>query len=174
VKKKPPFRPGPLVHFDDPPLAKSPFKRRYSHRDVFRIDTTTDSDRSRIQSPSLKFKTEVAPIPSFRRVLKLLDRCGFDWVRSYHGPPLGIEADPDKLPSIEHIDKTLATAKDKRVPFGGLSAVLVYKNYQRIRATVKVSGKDLTKVKIKVKGPVMKADWKEFRRLVKKRFDVEL
>jgi hypothetical protein len=141
---------------------------------VFWVDTTTDADRARILGPSLKFTTDVNPFTTFGRVLRLLDRTGFDWVHSYIGPELGLDVDRDKLPSIETIDKMLKKVKDKRVPWGGLRAVLVYRNYQRIRAKVKVTGNKVVKVKVKVKGPVLKADWAEFHRLVKKRFDVML
>jgi hypothetical protein len=123
----------------------------------------------------LKFITDGAPFKTFGRVLRLLDRTGFDWVHSYKGPELGLDVDRDELPSIETIDRLLQKVGKKKVPFGGLKAVLVYKNYQRIKAKVKVTGDDkVVKVRVKVKGPVLKSDWREFRNLVKKRFDVML
>jgi hypothetical protein len=168
------FGRGPEWSIDPPPLAGSPFKRRYSHKDVFRLDTTTKADRSRVQGPSLRFRSKVPDVRSFRRVLKLLDRCGFDWVWYYHGPLLGIEVDRGQLPSIELVEKRLAKLRDPDVPMGGLRARLIYKDYQGIRAKVKVGRGQRPKVRVKVKGPVHKADWHEFRRLVKKQFDVAL
>jgi hypothetical protein len=150
------------------------FRPRYSHKDVFRIDTTTDADRARVQSPKLSFRSDVSPIKAFRWIINLLDRCGFDWVLHYSGPDLGLEVKDGDIPSIELIRRRLKEAKPGDVPFGGMKADLVYKKYQRIRAKVKVSGNISSKVKVRVKGPVLKADWREFQRLVRKRFDVDL
>lgn len=150
------------------------FRPRYSHKDVFRIDTTTDSDRARVQSPKLSFKADVSSIKAFRGVVNLLDRCGFDWMLHYSGPNLGLDVKGGDLPSIDLIEKRLREAETEDGRFGRIKADLVYKNYQRIRAKVKVSGNYPTKVTVKVKGPVLRSDWREIHRLVKKKFKVDL
>lgn len=175
----PPLRGGVIrAPIDQPPFVNSPWKRRYSHKDIPRLDVTTDADRARLLNPKCKFKAEVDAFRAFRRVLKLLDDTGFDWVHSYSGPDLGIDVDREHLPSIELIEKTLVKIKpgEKRAPMRGLRAVLVYKNYQRIRAkvVVKAKGELGCKVRVKCKGPVLKADWYTFERRVKKRFEVRL
>ncbi len=150
------------------------FKPRFSHKDVFRIDTTTDSDRARIQSPFLSFKAKEPAVTTFCRVLRILDRCGFDWVLHYKGADLGINVEGDQIPSIEMIDSKLAKYTPEDIPVEKLKAVLLYKNYQRIRVKVMVSGRYSSKVKVKVKGPVLKSDWREIQRRLKKRFGVEV
>ncbi len=150
------------------------FRPRYSTKDLFRIDTTTDADRARIQGPSLSFKAKVPAVTTFRRVLRILDRCGFDWVLHYRGPHLGIRVEDDEIPSIELIDSKLAKYTPEDVPVESMKAVLLYKNYQRIRVKVKVSGRYSSKVKVKVKGPVLKSDWREIQRRIKKRFGAEV
>ncbi len=150
------------------------FRPRYSYKDVFRIDTTTDADRARIQSPSLSFKTKEPAVKTFRRMLKILDRCGFDWVLHYKGADLGIKVEDDKVPSIEMIDNKLAKYTPEDIPVERMKAVLLYKNYQRIRVKVKVSGRYSSRVKVKVKGPVLKFDWREIQRRIKKRFRVDV
>lgn len=150
------------------------FRPRYSTKDLFRIDTTTDADRARIQGPSLSFKAKVPAVTTFRRVLRILDRCGFDWVLHYKGPDLGIKVEDGDIPSIELIDSKLAKYTPEDIPVESMKAVLLYKNYQRIRVKVKVSGRYSSKVKVKVKGPVLKSDWREIQRRIKKRFGAEV
>lgn len=150
------------------------FKPRFSHKDLFRIDTTTDADRARIQSPRLSFKAKVPAVTTFRRVLRILDRCGFDWVLHYKGPDLGIKVEDGDIPSIELIDSKLDKYTPEDIPVERMSAVLLYKSYQRIRVKVKVSGRYASKVKVKVKGPVLKSDWREIQRRIKKRFGTEV
>ena len=150
------------------------FKPRFSHKDLFRIDTTTDADRARILSPRLSFKVKEPAVTTFRRLLRILDRCGFDWVLHYRGPDLGIKVEDDEIPSIELIDRKLDKYTPEDIPVERMSAVLLYKNYQRIRAKVKVSGRYKSRVKVKVKGPVLKSDWREIQRRIKKRFGAEV
>lgn len=150
------------------------FKPRYSHKDVFRIDTTTDSDRARIQSPTLSFKAKEPAVTTFRRMLRILDRCGFDWVLHYKGPDLGIKVEDGDVPSIKLIDSKLDKYTPEDIPVERMSAVLLYENYRRIRVKVKVSGRHMSRVKVKVKGPVLKSDWGEIRRRINKRFRVEV
>lgn len=150
------------------------FKPRFSHKDVFRIDTTTDADRARIVSPRLSFRAQEPAVTTFRRLLRILDRCGFDWVLHYKGPDLGIKVEDDDIPSIELIDSKLDRYTPEDIPMERMSAVLLYKNYQRIRVKVKVSGRHMSRVKVRVKGPVLKSDWGEIQRRIKKRFRVEV
>ena len=150
------------------------FKPRFSHKDLFRIDTTTDADRARIQGPSLSFKAKVPAVTTFRRVLRILDRCGFDWVLHYKGPDLGIKVEDGDIPSIELIDSKLDKYTPEDIPVERMSAVLLYKNYQRIRVKVKVSGRYASRVRVKVKGSVLKSDWREIQRRIKKRFGTEV
>ncbi len=146
------------------------FRPRYCRKDVFRIDTTTDEDRTRIQSPSLSFKAREPAVTTFRRVLGILDRCVFDWVLHYRGPDLGIEVEDDNIPSIELIDRKLAKYTPEDIPVERMKAVPLYKNYQRIQ--VKVSGRYISRVK--VKGPVLRSDWREIQRRIKKGSGVEV
>lgn len=147
---------------------KRVFKPRYSTKDVFRIDTTTDADRARVLGPILSCHSDHPPLKAFRKTLVLLDQTGFDWMFNYSGPRLGIEVEGDEMPSIEQITDRLARMEGVRTPWGGFKAILVYKRYRRIRATVKVTGRDASKVKVRVKGPVLKADWIEFKRRMTK------
>jgi hypothetical protein len=150
------------------------FRPRYSHKDLFRVDTTTDADRARVQSPSLSFKADVASVNAFRRVIGLLDRCGFDWILRYSGPDLGIEVRDGDIPPIDLIGRRLKETEAEHPRFGRMKADLVYKDYRRIRAKVRVTGSYPSKVTVKVRGPVLRSDWREFHRLVRKRFKVDL
>ena len=125
-------------------------------------------------SPTLSFKADVSSVKAFRKVINLLDRCGFDWMLHYSGPSLGIEVKDGEIPSIDLIQRRLKDAEAGDLRYGRIKADLVYKNYQRIRAKVKVSGNHPSKVKVKVKGPVLRSDWSEITRLVKKKFKVDI
>lgn len=138
------------------------------------VDPTTDADRARIQGPGLSFRTRRPPLRTFVRVLRDMDRTHFDWVWTYRGPDIDLEVDEGELPSVELLLERLERAPSNEVPIGGLRASLAYRRYQRIRAKVRVTGDDGSKVMVRVKGPVLRADWMEFRRLVRKHFNVEL
>ncbi|MCK4968931.1 MAG: hypothetical protein KAS77_00325 [Thermoplasmata archaeon] len=113
-------------------------------------------------------------VTTFRRLLRILDRCGFDWVLHYRGPELGIKVEDDEIPSIELIDSKLDKYTPEDIPVERMRVVLLYKNYQRIRVKVMVRGRYNSKVKVKVKGPVLKSDWREIQRRIKKRFGAEV
>ena len=154
---------------DGTPVFKVPV-----HKGPLWVDPTTDADRARIQGPSLSFRTNRPPLRTFSMVLRDLDNAHFDWVWTYCGPELDLQVEEGQLPSVEVLLDRMEKAQSKDIPMGGLRASLAYRRYQRIRAKVRVTGDDRSKVRVKVKGPVLRSDWMEFRRMVRKHFNVEL
>ena len=133
----------------------------------------TDSQRQRIVSPAMHFKSKVPLVRTFKRMLVLLERADFDQVLRYGGPDLGLVIKKNESIYVSTLIEALEGEWDGQIPMGGLRAVLVYKHGDGVRARLKVGGGKDTKVRVKVKGTILMSHWSELNRRVKKKFKLK-
>jgi hypothetical protein len=136
--------------------------------------TSSAAQKANIQSPKLSFKTDTAPLKTFRLVLETFRRGHFSWAIMYDGPELGLSDETPEMVDMEKVVDALAQKKEEVLPFGGLKAVLVYDTDQKVRARVSIKGGSATKVKVKVRGAVSKTDWNLIKNRINKRFHVQV
>ena len=136
--------------------------------------TTSEAQKANTLSPKLSFKTDTAPLKTFRHALETLRRGHFSWAIMYDGPELGLSDETPEMVDMEKVVDALSSKKEEVLPFGGLKAVLVYDTNQKVRAKVSIKGGGTTKVKVKVRGAVSKTDWNLIKNRINKRFHVQI
>jgi hypothetical protein len=131
------------------------------------------SQAMKIHRPSISFRTEVLPKRAFIWILKGLEAAGFEWLWKYKGPKLGIDLEDPEPPSIDSVLDTLKVQESDSVVSRGLKAILLHKK-KGVIALVTIKPSSKTKIKVKVKGVILKSQWTTFLRSIKKRFKHEL
>lgn len=134
--------------------------------------TDLRSQRSRIMSPSLSFKTEKPLVTTFIRMLRILEEAEFAWVYRYSGPRVGFRLQGRESKDVDLLIEALEGEWEAHIPLGGMKATLLYDREGLVRARLKVGGFGSTKVRVKMKGTMLMADWTEIRRGIGKTFDV--
>ena len=134
--------------------------------------TDLRSQRSRIMSPSLSFKTDKPLVPTFIRMLRILEEAEFAWVLSYSGPRVGFRLKRGETKDVDLLIEALEGKWEARIPLGGMKAALLYDREEPVRAKLKVGGFGSTKVRVKMKGTMLMADWNEIGRGVRRKYEV--
>lgn len=111
---------------------------------------------------------------TFRGMLSILVKRGFVHALDYDGPDLGITHGRDELVPMDEVMEALGRADGDDIPFGGLKMVLVNDVSPGVKVKVQVKEGRSTKVKLKVKGTLMKAAWNQIRADVKRKFHVKV
>lgn len=132
------------------------------------------SQKAHVQSPGLSFRTEKPPYKTFFYVLKALKETHFGRALQYDGPPLGLSDARKELVDTEDVLEAMKRISDAPAPFMGFRALLLHDHEKGVKARVKVSGGRSPKVRVKVKGPIPRADWGLLRKRLSKRFAVNL
>jgi hypothetical protein len=123
-------------------------------------------------SPGLSFKTDKEPMQTFRRMMTILLKRGFENAVEYDGPTLGLSNSTRELVPVEAVLKALKKHQDASPPFGGFRLVAVLDKDEEVEARLKVSGS--TKVKLKMKGSVPTTLWDKIRSDVRRKFHAEV
>ncbi len=134
--------------------------------------TDLRSQRSRIMSPSFSFKTDKPLLSTFIRMLRILEEAEFVWVLKYSGPRVGFHLKRGEPKDVDLLIEAMEGKRDSSIPMGGLRANLLYDREEPVVVRLKVGGFGTTKVRVKMKGTMLMADWNEIRRRVTKRFGV--
>jgi hypothetical protein len=174
MPKEPPFpeqAPAGAPFFD---MTKGPFRTRLSHYDPIRFDDNIKARKTRIVNPSLAFKTDMEAFKTFKRMLRILPKRNFSYAFEYDGPELGLSDHTLELVDMVDVMDALGKVPEADAPFGGFKAVLVYDHDNKITAKVKVKDGSMTKVKLKIKGTLLKAVWNQIRSDVKRKFHVDV
>lgn len=138
-------------------------------------DKDVKARRVNIVSPYLYFKTEREAVRAFRGMLRILARRGFPWVMDFDGPRLGITKTRDELVPVQEVLDALTDMDDRDVnDLLGMKVVLVHELDDRVTAKVKVREGGRTKVKVRIKGTILKASWNRIRGDVKRKFHVNV
>ena len=130
------------------------------------------SQRSRIMSPSLSFKTDEPLVSTFVRMLRILEEAEFAWVFRYSGPRIGFRLKRGETKDVDLLIEALEEDWDSPIPLMGMRADLMYDREEPVIVRLKVGGMGASKVRVKVKGTMQMSDWTEIRRGVSKRYDV--
>ena len=148
-----------------------PGSLEYNRPDLYpNYSPETAKQRSNIVNPSFKFSARVRPVVAFSRMMRIMERVGFETVVSYKGPVIGITVEgKDPVKAVE-LAEAMRKHPDGKLPFGGIKVVMPYDKKEDTYAKLKVSGGKTAKVSIKVKGTMLMTHWRELERLVKKKF----
>lgn len=174
MPKDPPFpeqAPAGAPFFD---MTKGPFRTRLSHYDPIRFDDNQKARKTRIVNPTLTFKTDMEAFKAFKAMLRILPKRNFSYAFEYDGPELGLSDHRIEMVDMKKVQRALGKISEADAPFGGFKAVLVYDHDNSIIAKVKVKEGSLTKVKLKMKGTLLKAVWNQIRKDVVRKFHVDV
>jgi hypothetical protein len=127
--------------------------------------------RTNIVSPSFNFSAPVTPVVAFNRMMRIMERAGFETVTSYKGPAIGITVKVDTPVKAVELAEAMEKHPDGKLPFGGIMVVMPYDSDEDTHAKLKIKGGRTAKVGIKVKGTMLMTHWKELERRVHKKFD---
>lgn len=131
----------------------------------------TAKQAARLQDPRLKLHSALEPFEAMSRILLALGRVGFDTTLGFRGPV--VDPTPEKKEGL-HVRDVVAQLRaldDPTPPIGGLKAELRYRRDERVRAVVTVGRVRPAKVKVRVKGAVLKSDWFGLKKLVEKNLE---
>jgi len=157
------------------PSSYGPTYARYSGHDPIRFDDNWKARRVNIVSPYMTFKTERPAMRSFRSMLRILAKKGFPYVLDFDGPELGITSSRDEMVYVDEVLEALGDMDDGDIPsFLGIKAVLVNKFDERITVKLKVTIGSQTKVKLRIKGTILKASWNQMKGDVRRKFHVKV
>jgi hypothetical protein len=96
-------------------------------------------------------------------------------VVDFDGPELGITRPRDECVWVDEVMERLEDLDDTDVPsFLGIRAVLMYEHDHEVIVKLKVRIGSETKVKLKVKGTILKISWNHIRADVKRKFHVKV
>ena len=160
----------PMSHINE--RTHGPLRTRLSGYDVVRFDDNWKARQTRIISPALTFKTERQALRTLRGMLTVLGKGSFSHATEYDGPELGLSDHKKEMVPLGRVIEALHGADETDIPFGGLKMVLVYDHDPQVRAKLRVKEGDETKVKLKVKGTILKAAWNQIRADIKRKFHV--
>lgn len=138
------------------------------------VQGKTEKQRTHIVNPSLKFRTDRPPMRVFRGMLRILSRRGFGNALEYDGPDLGLSSAKRELVSMGSVLKALEGKDNAEVPWGGFKALVIYDDDDTMSARLKVKEGTETKVKLKVKGTLPKAEWNKIQADLRKKFHVKV
>lgn len=155
------------------PSSYGPTYARYLGQEPIRFDDNWKARRVNIVSPYLYFKTERPAMRSFRSMLRIMAKRGYPYVADFDGPELGITKDRNEMVYVDEVLEALVNMDDTDIPsFLGIKAVLVNEKDPRITAKVKVTIGSKTKVKLRIKGTILKAVWNQLKGDVRRKFHV--
>ncbi len=147
----------------------------YSGGSAMMYDKDVKARRVNIVSPYLDFRTDREAVRSFRDMLRILAKRGFPWVIDFDGPRLGITRARDELVPVDEVLEALVGKEDTDVSdLLGMKIVLVHELDERVMAKLKVREGGHTKVKLRVKGTILKASWNRIRGDIKRKFHVNV
>jgi hypothetical protein len=108
-------------------------------------------------------------------MLRILAKRGFPWVIDFDGPRLGITRARDELVPVDEVLEALGGMEDTDVnDLLGMRVVLVHELDERVMAKLKVREGGQTKVKLRIKGTILKASWNRIRGDIKRKFHVNV
>ncbi len=105
-------------------------------------------------------------------MLRILEVAEFVWVLKYSGPRVGFHLKRGEPKDVDLLIEAMEGKWDSSIPMGGLRANLLYDREEPVVVRLKVGGFGTTKVRVKMKGTMLMADWNEIGRRVTKRFGV--
>jgi len=138
------------------------------------IQDKTERQRSHIVNPSLTFRTDRSPMKVFRGLLRILTKRGFSYALEYDGPDLGLSDGTPELVPMEAVLQALEGKDNAPVPWGGFKALLKYDEDDTVSARLKVKKGTETKVKLKLKGTIPRAEWSKVQADLRKKFHVKV
>ena len=148
-----------------------PGSMEYTRPDLYpNYSPQTAKQRTNIVSPSFNFSAPVTPAVAFNRMMRIMERAGFETATSYKGPDIGIAVKEDAPVKAIELADAMEKHPDGKLPFGGIRVVMPYDNDEDTYAKLKISGGRKAKVRIKVKGTMLMTHWKELERRVRKKF----
>jgi hypothetical protein len=161
--------PGPSIA----PSSFGPSLGYHSGIDPIRYDKDHKARRVNIVSPYMDFRTDRPAMGSFRSMLRILAKRGFANVIDLDGTELGIARNRDGMVHVDEVLAALVDRDDEDIPsFLGIRAVMANEHDDRITAKLKVTIGSQTKVKVRIRGTILKASWNQIRGDVKRRFHV--
>lgn len=155
-------------------MNKGPFRTRLSHYDPIRFDDNRKPRETRIVDPSLDFRTDIAAMRAFQTMLRILLKQGFGQAYEYDGPPLGLSDETREMVPMEDVLEALEDKDGARVPLMGLRCTMVHDHDATVIAHLKVKGGSRSRVRLRIKGTMLKSSWNHLRSHVKRRFHVEV
>jgi hypothetical protein len=157
------------------PSSSSSTLPRLSYKDVLRFDDNVKAKRTRIVSPYLSFETPRSAMETFRGMLRILERRRFSYVVDFDGPELGITRPRDECVRVEEVLDRLVTMDDTDIPsLLGIRTALMYEHDHGVTLKLKVRTGSETKVKLRVKGTLLRSSWNQIRADVKRKFHVKV
>ncbi len=155
-------------------MNKGPYRTRLSHYDPIRFDDNRKARATRIVDPYMDFKADVAAMRAFRTMLSILLKQDFGYAYEYDGPPLGLSDETREMVPMEDVVRALEDKDGARVPLLGLRCTMVHDKDGKVTASLKVTGRGSCRVRLRVKGTMLKSSWNHLRSHVKRRFHVEV
>ena len=147
----------------------------YTRPDLYpNYSPETAGQATQVVSPSLSFRVERDVLGTSLRMLKILQRVGFEKAIGFSGPKVQLKTRKGEPVDVATLIKALETHPAKEGPVKGVSAHLKMDGEKGALAKLKVSGSDRSKVRLKVKGTIQTAQWKEVTRRVVKNLKVRL
>lgn len=110
----------------------------------------------------------------FRGLLRILTKRGFSHALEYDGPELGLSDGTPELVPMEAVLQALEGKDNAQVPWGGFKALLKYDDDDTVSARLKVRKGTETKVKLKLKGTIPRAEWSKVQADLRKKFHVKV
>jgi hypothetical protein len=136
------------------------------------VEAPTKAQRTNIVNASLSFKTDKAPMPAFRTMLRILVKRKFSNAIEYDGPELGLSDSTREMVPMDAVMEALQGKDGASVPFGGFRMVMIYDLDDQVSVKLKV--KDGTKIKLKLKGTLAIHAWDKIRADVRRKFHIEV
>lgn len=137
------------------------------------VEEQTRSQAAHIHPPRISFRTDDPPVRAFLRMLRMLGRSEFKWVTRFSGPPVALEMPKRGTVPVEDLMEALKGKAQGPVPLLGLRATLVYKPDQKVLAKLRVSGGARPRVRLRIRGAMLKVDWNTLRKRLVKKFQVQ-
>jgi hypothetical protein len=148
-----------------------PGSMEYTRPDLYpNYSPESVEQQTKIVSPSFNFSAPVTVIVAFNRMMRIMERAGFETVNSYKGPNIGIKVTEESPVKAVDLAKAMDKHPDVKLSFGGISLIMPYDHDGDTYAKLKFSGGKKAKVGIKVKGTMQMTRWKELERWVHKKF----
>jgi hypothetical protein len=148
-----------------------PGSMEYTRPDLYpNYSPESSQQQTKIVSPSFNFSAPVTTVVAFNRMMRIMERAGFETVNSYRGPDIGIKVSEENPVKAVKFAEAMEKHPDIKVPFSGIRLVMPYDNDEDTYAKLKFSGGKKAKIGIKVKGTMQMTHWKEIERRIRKKF----
>ena len=147
----------------------------YTRPDLYpNYSPETASQAARVVNPSLSFRVDRDVLGTSIRMLKILERIGFERVVGFSGPKVQLGAARGEPIDVEALVEVLEAQLAKKDHVKGVKVHLRMDGEKAAMAKLKVSGSGRSKVHLKVKGTIQMAQWKEVGRRIVKSLKVRL